>query len=164
MSEVITRRTLRFSSLAEALQDAEALHRAGWRRAGRWDLAQVCNHLADWIEYPMDGFPPAPLLLRGLLPVLRPLLGRRILRKVLAEDAMAAGAPAAAASVHVSGGDEAVAIDRLRRAVERLEAHRGGLIASPLFGALSHEEWLHLHRVHCAHHLGFLRPNGDQAQ
>ncbi len=54
------RRSLHFSNFAEVIADAESLLDAGWQRQGQWDLAQVCDHLAAWLTFPMDGFPRAP--------------------------------------------------------------------------------------------------------
>ena len=51
----IARRPLQFNSLAEIVAEAEHLHQGGYDPAGKWDLAQVCGHLADWSSYPMDG-------------------------------------------------------------------------------------------------------------
>ena len=65
------RRQLRFDSLGDAVADAEALLARGYARRGKWSLGQCCGHLADWVTYPMDGFPRAPLPVRAVLFVMR---------------------------------------------------------------------------------------------
>ena len=45
-----TRRELRFDSLDEVVRDAEHLLAVGYDRAGNWDLAQCCGHLAHAIR------------------------------------------------------------------------------------------------------------------
>jgi hypothetical protein len=57
-----TRRELRFDRLAEAVRDAELLLSHGHDRLGRWSLGQCCGHLANWLTYPLDGFPKLPLI------------------------------------------------------------------------------------------------------
>ena len=60
----VARRPLKFDSLDAVVRDAENLLASGYDRAGNWDLAQVCGHLAEWLRFPMDGFPKVPLLIR----------------------------------------------------------------------------------------------------
>ncbi|AMV35813.1 DUF1569 domain-containing protein [Planctomyces sp. SH-PL62] len=159
MSTEPKRRELKFSSLDEAVRDAESLRERGYTRLGRWGLAQACGHLADWITFPMDGFPAPPTLLRPFLFVARHTVGPLAARRVLAKGEMPAGAPTMKETVPDPGGDEAQAIDRLRRAVERFEASTGPYQPSHLFGRLDRDEWMRLQLIHCAHHLGFLRPD-----
>lgn len=49
-------------------------------------------------------------------------------------------------------------ITALREAVLRYQRHEGPLCPHPLFGRLSRRAWDRLHRVHAAHHLGFIEP------
>ncbi|WP_337176036.1 DUF1569 domain-containing protein [Paludisphaera sp.] len=158
MSAESARRRLRFHDLDEAVRDAEALLAGGYRRLGRWDLSQACGHLADWLTYPVEGFPPAPLALRPVMFLLRHTVGPRMLRKTLAGGEMPANAPTLPASVPAPGGDDAAAVDRLRRAVARFKAHQGPYRPSPMFGAVSRDESARMQLLHCAHHLGFLVP------
>ena len=46
------RRELYFSDLDEVVRDAEHLLAKGYDRAGNWNLAQVCTHLAEWMRFP----------------------------------------------------------------------------------------------------------------
>lgn len=158
MSAGSERRRLSFRDLDEVVRDAEALLAGGYRRVGRWDLSQVCGHLADWLTYPVDGFPTPPLALRPLMFLMRNTIAPRMLRKTLAKGEMPAGAPTLPASVPAPGGDESEAVARLRRAVERFRAHEGEYLPSPLFGPVSRDEANRIHLIHCAHHLGFLIP------
>jgi hypothetical protein len=151
------RRDLKFADLAEAVRDAQALRAGGYVQAGRWDLAQVCGHLADWLSFPLDGFPRPPAAVRLLLWLLRHTIGRRELRRTLAEGRMPAGRQTIQETVPPPGGDEAAAVERFAQTAGRFEAHTGPLHPSPLFGELSREQWRQLQLIHCAHHLGFLR-------
>lgn len=50
------RRELKFLDFDNVIRDVEQLQARGYSRAGNWNLAQVCGHLADWMSYPLDGF------------------------------------------------------------------------------------------------------------
>ncbi len=60
MSQNRDRRQLRFNDLDEVVRDAETLLAKGYQKAGNWDLAQCCKHLAEWMRFPVEGFPKAP--------------------------------------------------------------------------------------------------------
>jgi hypothetical protein len=119
----------------------------------------VCGHLADWLIYPVNGFPKTPLPIRLILWAVSKTMGRRMLEKYL-RDGMPAGKPTMPQSVHPPGGDPAEAVDQLREAVSRFEAHAGDYLPSPLFGPQTRDEARRVQMAHCAHHLGFLVPKG----
>jgi hypothetical protein len=154
------RRALKFESLDEVVRDAEHLLAVGYDRAGNWDLAQVCTHLAEWMRFPIDGFPKPPLPIRALLWVARHTIGKAKFRQYLERRTMPAGTPTMPQTVVAPGGDAAAAVATLRRAAERFKAHTGAIHPSPLFGAMDKDEATRLQLVHCAHHLSFLVPKG----
>lgn len=151
------RRPLRFHDLNEVVRDAEALLANGYEKAGTWDLAQVTGHLANWLTYPVAGFPRSPLVFRLILRVMRAVGGRRMLEKFLREG-MPAGKPTLRESIPPPGGDPAAAVGRLREAVAAFEAHEGEYLPSPLFGRLTRDESRRVQLGHAAHHLSFLVP------
>ena len=159
-------RPLTFASVAEAPAEAERLRAGGYRARGNWDLRQICEHLADWLDFEIDGYPPTPLFLRPVLWVMRHTVAPRGLRKSLARGTMAAGLPTAPETVHEPTGDragEGASIERLRASAARFLGHEGEYAPSPLFGALDRETTRRMHALHCAHHLGFLEPTDDRA-
>ena len=152
------RRTLVFTSLEEVLAEAErivAAERAGrLRRTGNWTTGQTFAHLAAFMSYAFDGYPPEladpPWLIRVLL---------RLRKK-----AMLRGLPAGVKIPGIKGGtvgaddvstDEGFA--RLKREIERLRA-RAPERSNPIFGPMSHDEWKALHLRHAELHLSFLHP------
>jgi len=158
MTKPTTRRPLKFSNLNEMLTDVHRLQAQGYRAVGKWDLAQVCNHLADWMTYPVTGFPKPNLPIRILLWVLKQTMGKRILTQILAEGSMRAGGQTMPETIHPPGQDVSAAVQRLEQAVERFQKHPGDYHPSPIFGAMDRETCTQLQQVHCAHHLNFLIP------
>ena len=155
----LSRRSLEFSTLDDAVRDAEELLDAGYQRAGNWDLSQACRHLSQWMTFPLDGFPKVPAPVRGVFWIMRRTIGRRQLEKILATGAMKAGMPTIRETVPVSGSDEAASVAAFRETVGRFKNHKGPLFPSPLFGELDHATATKLQLIHCAHHLSFLIPN-----
>jgi hypothetical protein len=152
-----TRRVLNFASLDDAVRDAEHLLAVGYDKAGSWDLAQVCGHLAEWLRFPMDGFPRVPVLFRPLMWGLRRTIGPKALKKLLATNRMPDG-PTLKQTVPPPGGDPAAAVARLKETVGRATTFAGEIRPSPFFGPMTRDEWIGLNRVHAAHHLSFLVP------
>jgi hypothetical protein len=152
-----TRRTLTFESLDSVVRDAESLLANGYEKAGNWDLSQVAGHLANWMTYPLDGFPKAPLPVAVMFGIMRRTLGRKMFESTLAKG-MPSGRPTMTASVPPPGGDPAAAVARLRAVAERFKAYTGDIVPSPLFGKMTKDEAEKLQLVHCAHHLSFLVP------
>jgi len=152
-----TRRTLSFDSLDAAVRDAETLLAKGYEKAGNWDLSQVAGHLANWMTYPLDGFPKAPLPVAMVLGLVRRTLGRKMFEAYVAKG-MPAGKPTMTQSVPEPGGDPAAAVARLKAAAGRFQTYTGDIVPSPLFGTLTKDQALKLQLVHCAHHLSFLVP------
>ena len=154
---MLQRRSLRFTDFDQVLADAEHLMTTGYDRAGNWNLAQVCHHLAVVFENSMDGFPK-------LLPWPVRLIARQFfLPQVLRHETSHRRAPAAADLLPPDTEDAAAAIDRLRRSVGRFNAHRGDLARSPAFGTLTPSKWREVHLWHCEHHLSFLIPKQGSA-
>jgi hypothetical protein len=158
MSTTLQRRRLVFNDLDAVVRDAESLLATGYEKAGNWDLAQVSGHLADWMRFPVEGFPKPPVPIRAMLWVMKKTIGPKKLRQYLAEGDFPSGQPTAQQTVPPPGGDATTAVDKLRSSVERLKAHNGPIVPSPFFGPMDKETCVQLQLVHCAHHLSFLSP------
>ena len=154
----MTRRTLSFATLDEAVADAETLLAQGYDKTGQWSLGQCCGHLANWLGYAMDGFPKAPPPIRLLMWTLRNTLGPGALTRVLAAKAMRPGNPTAPQSVPAASGDDRAGVEAYRAMVERAKRFAGTPLPSPLFGPMDRDTWVKLNCVHAAHHLSFLVP------
>jgi len=158
MTEMPQRRALQFHDLDEVVRDAENLHAKGYEKAGNWDLAQICGHLAEWLRFPVEGFPKAPAPIRAVFWVLRKTVGRKKLLTYITTGSFPAGKPTMPETVPPPGGDPREAIAKLKASVERLKAYTGPIVPSPLFGPMTKNQAVRMQLVHCAHHLSFLVP------
>ena len=150
------RRALQFENFEEVIADVQALNANGYEKLGQWDLSQICDHLATWIAFSMDGFPRAPFSMRSLLWILRHTVGRRELDRVLRSGQMPDGAPTFRSSVALPARDAGPAIKRLQQAIQRFEGHTGPWCVSPLYGPMTAVQWHQMHLIHCSHHLNYL--------
>jgi hypothetical protein len=60
----LKRRTIRYETMHDVVNEARQLSKESYQRAGEWSLGQVCNHLADAVNMSRDGFPtglPKPI-------------------------------------------------------------------------------------------------------
>ena len=155
----IERRKLSFASFDEVVADAENLLAKGYERAGNWDLAQVVGHVAEWMRYPVEGFPKPPIFIRPMLWLMKVTAGKRMRDRILAEG-FAPGGHTMPQTVPPPGGEPAEAVAKLKSAVAGWKSHTGEVHPSPLFGAMTKETALQLQLKHAAHHLSFLIPKG----
>lgn len=145
-------RDLDFRTFAEAHAELDRLHRRGYEKLGNWDLAQICEHLAFFIDGTLDGHKiKVPWLFKVLF-------GRMVLKRILSQRRMKTGVFTPQKPLPEPGGDEGAAVDHLKDSLARLEKHQGEMFDSPFFGHLTPEQWRDLHLIHCAHHFGFLQP------
>ncbi len=156
----VTRRTLKFATLADAVRDAQALLAKGYDKAGKWSLGQACYHLALWVRYPLDGFPPLPAWQRPLAWALRNTVAPAYTRRVMASGKVPTGIPAPLGTVPPTAVADADGVTQYEAQVDRLRDYQGVPHCSPLLGQLSNAELKTLSCVHAAHHLSFLVPKG----
>jgi len=152
-------RTLKFQSLAEAVADAEALLQGGYEQCGQWNLAQVLGHCSDWLRFPVEGYPRVGFPVNLILGTVRWIWGPSLRGKVVREGGFKAGSATMPVTVKAADAttDQAAWV-AFAAAVDQFERHRGPLHASPLFGAMTHEEHRQLQIIHVQHHLSHLRP------
>jgi hypothetical protein len=150
------RRILHFDSIDQALAEVDRLveaERAGrLKHVGNWTLGQILGHLACWTEYDYNGFPmKVPFFIRWFLQLrknsflYKPMKpGMRIPRVV--------GGTLATEPMPLEE-----ALPRFRKVMERLKTEPPP-VPSPVFGTMTHEEWIAINLRHAELHLGFLVP------
>jgi hypothetical protein len=154
--KVAGRRELRFESIDQALADVDRLaevERAGrLRRLGNWTLGQTLGHLAAWVEYGYTGCPlKVPFFIRWILRLRK----RKFLYGPMRSGVKIPGVEGGTLATDPMPLDEAV--ERYRRVMERLKTE-APTAPSPIFGRLTHEEWIALNLRHAELHLSFLVP------
>jgi hypothetical protein len=140
--------TTRFRSLDEARRAVAPLAQHPLRTTGAWNLAQVMNHVAQSVEYSLDGFPqPKSALFQSTAGTAAFALfdARGQMHHPL--DQPIPGAPALPAEAPLP---EAVA--RLLAAFDRFEAHTGVLQPHFAYGALGKPAYTRAHLMHLANH------------
>ena len=157
-SPTANRRKLGFATIDDALNEAERLVAA--EREGRldcvgnWKLGQALGHLATWANFAFDGYPPevrAPLPVRMIL---------RMMRGTVLKKGMMTGVRIGKLPGGTVGLDEVDAEEGLRRfraALQRLRS-TPPTIPNPVFGALTHAQWIQLNLRHAELHLSFQCP------
>jgi len=157
-TKVRDRRSLKFETSAQALADAASLdgaeNRGGLRRLGNWTLGQALGHLAAWIGYAYDGYPPEVNPPRPIRFMAR-LMKRRFLRKPLPVGFRMPSVEGGTLGVEILPSEEG--LRRFRAAWDRLE-REAPVLPSPIFGPLTHEEWKAMHLRHAELHLSFFVP------
>ncbi len=152
------KRELKYENLDEMLSDVQALQSGGYVSNGNWTLGQACGHVADWMRFPMDGFPRPPLPMRAMFWLMKVTVAPRMKRKILAEG-FQGGMPTAPETVPAAGSiTDEQGIQKLNETVSRLKAWNRELIPSPLFGPMDKETLIRVSLLHAAHHFGYLEP------
>lgn len=157
-AKVQGRRALRFNSIEEMHAEVDRLTQAelaGTLTArGNWTLGQVLNHLGAWVNFPFDGYPPSinpPWIIRFIMKFQK--------KKYLRE-----GLPAGVRIPNIQNGTEAIEVVPLDAGLNTFRAAWKRLAAqcptrpNPLFGPISHEEWIAGNLRHAELHLSFFNP------
>jgi hypothetical protein len=152
-------RQVTISSLDEVMPDVDRLLR-GHTTIGNWSLGQICSHLAQAMNFTIDGFP------REAFPpwIIRKTLGRLLLWHSLRTGRFTEGLTMPKKYEPTPGTDARVEAESLRATIRRFAAHSGPLAEHPMKGAVSRAVWERFHCIHCAHHLGFALPAGQEGK
>ena len=152
------RRKLRFETVDDALVEAARLVAAEREgrlgRAGNWSLGRTLGHLATWANFAFEGYPPevgAPLPVRVIARALR----GRVLNKGMMAGVKIGRLPEGTVGLEEMPAD--VGLERFTAALRRLAASPP-TAENPVFGKLTHEQWIQLNLRHAELHLGHQVP------
>lgn len=159
MGKGVEKRALAFENFDQAIAEAKRLLDGGYEKRGKWNLAQCCRHLDDWLKFPMDGFPKAAAPIRLMLWLMKISIGKSQLKKVL-DDGFNAGLPTMPATVYeeADAAADAEAFEALEQTVHRFVESNSPIHPSPLYGEMDRATATKLQLRHFEHHLGFLVP------
>jgi len=151
------KRNPKYADFDAMMADVIELAAKGYERSGNWNLGQACSHIADWMRFPMDGFPVPPLPIRVIFWVMKRTVGPGMKRKILAEG-FKGGTPTAPETVPAEGEvSDQQGIAKLQETVDRLNAYNGEFHESPLFGSMDKEIVVKVSLLHAEHHFGYLQ-------
>lgn len=155
-------RELRFATIDELKAEIDRVESAvevdAAQANGNWSVGQICQHVGKFVMFSIDGFDgKAPWIVR----VVAQLLFKK---QALGPKPMPRGIqlPKQAASMlpepEIAAGD---GIAFLRAQLARIDAGERMTQPSPIFGSMTHDQWMHVHLKHAAGHLGFVSYGSD---
>jgi hypothetical protein len=147
---IMARRTLEFHTFEDAAAEVRQLRERGCTPQGNWTLAQVCQHLAQVLEWTMHGFPEMP----GWEAYRE--IGPRSLARVIERKRMKEGFPLPEIRVPPHDASEAEWAERLDQVLAAAATFPGTPAVHPVFGPTTLEQWRAVQLIHLAHHLSFL--------
>lgn len=149
-------RELHFSGLDDVLAEmdriAEAERQGRVKRLGNWTVGQVFGHLATWIDYSYDGFPPKlnpPWIIRFILKFQK----NKFMKGPMPRGVKIPGIENGTFATEVVSLEDGV--EHLRRSIERLKREKPTQ-KSVLFGEMTHQEWVTGTLRHAELHMSYL--------
>ena len=144
------------TQLQNELDQIEQAHRDGTlSTAGGWTVGQCLDHCATLIESSYDGF---DLKISWPLKLLGRLILKRVITKEGAQIKPGIKLPARAGklrpleNVSIEHG-----LEKMRHQLNRIELGERMTHPSPVFGKLTHQQWVGIHMSHCRMHMGFFK-------
>lgn len=147
------RRNLHFQSINEAVSDAEMLVASpNTKMLGNWPLGQLLTHLTLAMNSSIDGISAkAPWFVR----LAGPLIKGRILKRGMSAGFKLPQKVEKDFFPAVASPQEAM--EKFRAAANRIQTEKM-TSPHPVFGKITHEEWMQLHLRHAELHLSFAVP------
>lgn len=154
----VSKRPLKFNDFDELIAEVQSLANHGYTSMGNWTLGQACGHIANWMRFPIDGFPKPPRFMRLVFWVAKITIGPSMKRKIMKEG-FKGGLPTAPETVpDASSFSDQDGVEKLKEAINRIVEYSGDLLPSPLFGPMDKETLIKVSLLHAEHHLGYLYP------
>ena len=151
---MVDKRALRFTTLDEAIAEAERLASGEHNTTGNFTFAQILNHLSTTFDVAVGRkkIPPVPLYMRVIARVFRPFVLQFPMRP---------GFKLPDNSQALFWSTDELSLEKelayFREAAHRLVAAES-LPKHPVFGRMSRKQHLKLQCRHCELHLGFVHP------
>ncbi|MBI5759683.1 MAG: DUF1569 domain-containing protein [Planctomycetales bacterium] len=150
--QVQGRRTVRYESLRDLLNDAEKLASADVRTLGNWSFGQILKHNAMSLDSSIDGsgfMLPAPVRWLMSLMMKQKFLTKPIPPGFKSPDSFVPG------ETSIKEG-----LSALRAAIERQNRETKRAL-HPGFGQFTNDEWNQFNLRHAEMHMSFVVPNSD---
>ncbi|WP_169976795.1 DUF1569 domain-containing protein [Tautonia rosea] len=150
------RRSLDLRDADAVIAEIRHLQQCGYTMLGKWNLAQMCEHLRKTLRLGLDGSD------RRLPWIVRSVITGPIFRRIVKTRRMSSGLPAPKelAPSSPDGSDDPAAIEACIATLQEARDAIGPLPKHPI-ADLSVEEWKQVNWIHCSHHLSFLIPKAQ---
>jgi len=147
-----------FNCLRSELDKFEQAGEDGLTTTGEWTAGQIVQHVCETMKRSIDGFEfKAPWFVRLMRPIIRmKFVGKA--KPIPAGIKLTGDSTTMIPPKSVALSD---AIADLRSTIERAKKEKMAQ-PSPVFGKMTHEDWVNLHLRHAELHFSFIRlPNGS---
>ncbi len=151
-------RNLEYADFDAMLKDVEALIEHGYQKNGKWTLGQATGHVADWMRFPIEGFPNPPAIIRAVFWVMNVTGKTKSIANKILTNGFKPGMATAPVTVPASDFSDREGLEKLKAAVQKVKEHEGPLHESPLFGKMDKATHVKVSLLHAAHHFRFLEP------
>lgn len=142
-----------FNCLRSELDKFEQAGGNGLTTTGDWTAGQIVQHVCETMKRSLDGFEfKAPWYVR----LMRPILRMKFMGKSKAIPAGIKLRGDSAAMIPPKSVAFADAMADLRSTIERAEKKKMTQ-PSPVFGKMTHEDWVNLHLRHAELHFSFIQ-------
>jgi len=151
------RRSVKFSTMQDLLDDAEAIAAAPHETTGNWSVSQIVYHVGGLVDVSLNGTDlKLPLVVR--------LFGKLIKSSTL-KKGINPGIQMPAAIRPRFEPPEDIPLEESMAQFRKwiAQANEPGSMThkSPLFGELTHEQWVQMHCRHAELHFSFMRKKED---
>jgi len=120
---------------------------------GKWTLAQILCHIGDSIEFFLsqnEGAIEVPGFIQNTV-------GKLLLNKFFLFGKMDGGLTNPIKKGEPIDGNPSEELDRVISFTKKFKEHTGSFNKHPVFGALSKEELIKLHLLHCSNHFSYIQ-------
>lgn len=118
------KRKLKYANFDEMMADVRSLCDNGYISNGNWNLGQATNHVAEWMRFPMDGFPKPPLPIAMIMWVMKHTVGPGMKRKIFAEGFKGGMMTAPETVIEPDKISDTDGVEKLQQIADRLSALR----------------------------------------
>ncbi len=147
-----------FQSLDEIDSFLNSLKTKKVSTTGNWTIAQILCHIADSIEFfhsQNEGAIQVPKLIQNTI-------GKLLLHKFFLFGKMDRGLTNPIKKGEPENGDANEQLERVIKLSKSILDYEGPFNQHPVFGALSKEEIIKLHLLHCSNHFSHIQFEGEK--
>lgn len=143
---------MKFENLEDLDAFLDSLKGKSFPTSGNWTFGQILCHIGDSMEFFLsqkEGVFTVPSFVQNTI-------GKLLLQKFYLFGSMDKGLPNPIQKGEPKNGDPQEELNRILTLTKRFKESSGPFNSHPVFGALSKQEIVKLHLLHCSHHFSFI--------